>query len=227
MQPEADSNVGFAVLRHADFRGRNLLNACFTCVDVTGADFRDCRLDGASFRHVMASNALFDGATCEDAFFEQVDLAGATLRSAALRGTVFKETSLVQARLDAADLTDTKFLHCQAEGVSLRGALLAGAITPGSSFEDADLTDARRFTRCRELVVEVLRREAGNDPLHFQLLGALAIKRDWCYAEWSNVLSSFPQCQDVVLQVFGRFPHSGLMEALRSASSSTEAPRQC
>ena len=93
-----------------------------------------------------------------------IDLSGANLRGADLR-----RADLSGAILSGADLS----------GADLGGAFLSGAFLHG-----ADLTGAVVSWQSHDMIAEILRRAAADNPARRMLAGLILISRDWCWDEF-------------------------------------------
>lgn len=197
--------------------GGSLVGAILTHVSMAGLTAPGARLAGASVRFAEARGARLGGVDLAGALLEHVDFKGADLRSANLRGATLRDCGLEGVRLDAADLTDATLLRCALDGAQLRGSRWTDAATVQCSFEDAVIEGARDFTTCRDLVVEVLRREARNlDEL--ATVGAVALDRRLCYPEWRGRLSADERGR--ALEAFAQYPESGFSAALERPTRS-------
>jgi hypothetical protein len=196
--------------------GADLSGTTLVYVDLLGATFQDACLEKASFRFSSARGASFASAHCRHVYGEHVDLTHANFSHVDLRQATLHQCTLQHTLLNDADLTDSVLNQCNCDDSSFRGALLEGAMAVGSTFARADLDQARRFSTCREMIVEVLRREIGDDVERAKFVGAVAIGRQWCYEEWANMLAFQPQFRALALEIFRRYPESGFVEALRA-----------
>jgi uncharacterized protein YjbI with pentapeptide repeats len=206
-----------ARLDGANLRGATLRHVDLTSASLTGADLTDVRFD-----LVHATTASFDGARLTGAEIEHTILRGANLASADLRGAAIRASSLDGACLAGANLTRASMTDCTCADVAFRRTLLDRVNTGGSTFPRADFTAARRFYFCREIVVEVIRRETGDDAEWARLLGAALVLR-WGYVESRQALAEHPGFLERALAILGQYPESGAMEALRDG---WHCPRQ-
>jgi hypothetical protein len=76
------------------------------------------------------------------------------------------------------------------------------ASTIGSTFEGADFSGAKKFFLCREILVEILRREIADDFERVELVGAIAVGSRWCYPQWKQILESRPKYRDLAMEIF-------------------------
>jgi uncharacterized protein YjbI with pentapeptide repeats len=204
----------FVSLAGARLDGANLRGSRLRHVDLTGASLAGADLTDASLELVHATTASFAGARLTGARIEHTALNGANFAEADLRRAMIRVSSLDGASFADADLTRAVLTDCVCAEASFRGALLDRTDTGGSSFPRADFTAARRFFLSREIVTEVIRRETGDDVVSARLLGAVQVLR-WCYAESRQALVDFPGLMERALDILGRYPESGAMEALR------------
>lgn len=227
----ADGTIHDGVdLRGADLRGLRLSRASLVGARLDGADLSDAHLQrvdlsgavltgvnltNARLELVQAGSATLSLARAQQARFENVSLVGAELHGTDLRQATLRLCDLSSSSFVAADLRRATLRHCLAEGINLSGARLMWTSTLGSSFRDADLTDARQYFLCRELIVELLRRECEDDFERAKLLGAIVIARTVCYAEWQKYLARQKELLALALAIFDRHPKSGLTVALR------------
>lgn len=210
----AGSHIIRASLRGAVLDGADLRGATIQHTDLEGASLRGALLDGSRWSHVTARDSVWVGARGR-CMLEHVDLTHAELAGAQLEGAVLRVCSLVNATLDGANLTASHLVYSLCEGASFRGAVLAGAITLGSTFAQADLTGCRDYATCRELVLEILMRANPDDLEVIAMLGAVAVKRDWCYGTWRRILATRPGVLQFALDAFAAHPASGVVAALR------------
>ena len=133
--------------------GADLSDAVFLEANAAGVDFRNARLDKASFVTVRAEKANFHGAkldgvrvvkgsTFEGADFTEASLEGALLRDVALRGADFTRARLSGADLSGADLRDAKLRSVVAVGARFVKSNLAKANLSRSDLMDAILQRA-------------------------------------------------------------------------------------
>jgi uncharacterized protein YjbI with pentapeptide repeats len=113
----------------AVFYGLDLSHCELQAAACAGADFRDCRLDGADMRGIVAGGAMLD---C------------ASLRSANLRALVINDTRRMNADLAGASLRHADLRGADLRGVQLGGADLSFANLDGADLSDADLTGVRQ-----------------------------------------------------------------------------------
>ncbi len=140
------------------------------------------------------------------------DCAGTHWREAFIGDSVLERTDFADA-----DLTWLRLIDCNCAGASFEGAEFDHANTANSRFTGAHFERARRFFRCREIVMEILSREINGDLERAKLVGALAMNQDWCYPEWAKILALQPHYRQAVAGIFRQYPQSGFLEALRAA----------
>lgn len=220
----AGKELDFLSLRGANLDGADLSNARLTHVDLSGASLRGALLVESSIQHVRARGADFSGIQAANSFFQFVDLASARIFEADLQGATLHVCLLREAHVDGSDLSSANLTNCDADGASFRGTRLERTGTVGSTFMGADFSDARTFLGSREIVIEVLKEAVGADFEAAKLLGALAIGRSWCFPEWRQILALQPRYREVALEIFRKYPRSGLLEALSGGGDPGEKP---
>lgn len=105
------------VLRKADLQNTNLSHAYLgnrvrKGIDISGADFFEADLSGASLNGIRAEKAVFYQAICCKTFFVGAQLCGADFRNTDLQGASF----------DGANLTGAQFGNAHLEGTQFPGA---------------------------------------------------------------------------------------------------------
>lgn len=100
-----------------------------------------------------------------------------TLAADSLRGADLHGADLMCAALDGADLT----------GADLRGADLRGIRLRGAHLEGINVAGARLNWSCRELIGEILRQAAGDDPAKTALALEVSTNESRCWPEWVGV----------------------------------------
>jgi len=181
-----------------------------TSADLRGADLRGARLFNCSLRGARLVEADLSGAWLDGCDLRDVRLVGANLVGARMLGTV-----ATAACFDGADLSGLLANQCIFAGASMRGAMLGGALISESVVGGIDLTDARLFYRTRCLVAEVLRQAVDGDPTRLALALEVDARNDQCWDAWSWRTSELdPQLVAWGYETFGRYPASGLTEAL-------------
>jgi uncharacterized protein YjbI with pentapeptide repeats len=196
----------------------NLSGALLQQVDLTGASLRGARLDNANFRFVRGDGVNFDGLHSVDCDWKWSSLIGATFTSATLQRTRFINCGLERASFEGADMTLGALIWSLAEGTNFSGTNLEDVETLGTSFRDAELSTAHNFAYCREIVLEVLMRDADKSLETMQWLGAATLLRQWCYPVWVDLLKDRPELVRVI-QIFQQYPKSGCLEALYGKKS--------
>ena len=206
----AEAALAFTAAAGADWSGR----------DLAGVQARFCDLAGADL----------GGATAAGSFWQHCSLRGVRLREADLTDATLVDCDLSGADLRAARLAGARLLRCSLESARLGDCELDDATMVGCSLADAELHGVRNATTARDLVVEVLRRRAGDDLELLRWVGLVALRRDWCYEEFAQALDGDPALRAMALECFSELPHSGLAEALASPrqgalESASGAPR--
>ncbi len=208
-------SLSFVSLAGAQLDGADLTRAQVRQVDLTNASLKNARLDGARLELVHAGSASFAGARASGTRWETVDLTGADFADANLSRSVIRGCALESARFDGADLSDGMLVYSNAGRASFRKACLMWTNTVGTSFVKADFTEARAFFLCREIVAEIIKREATADPELVNIVGAIIMNRKWCYPEWKRYLEVQPKYRELAFAIFGRYPDSGCAKALQ------------
>ncbi len=201
-------------LTHANLDGANLAGAHLRQVDLSHASLRDACLERAHLELVDAAGACLAGAHASRSRWELADLTLADMTGIDLSHALLRSCELRSARLDGANLTLSTLARCSFRDARFCGALIDRVNATGSGLEGADFSGARRFCTCREVLVELLRREVGRDLSRARLVGAFALVEDWCYAEWARILEFEPHYREVLYELFRRYPESGFIEAL-------------
>ena len=98
----------------------------------------------------------------------------------ALQGKV----NLRWADLRWADLRRAKLSEANLRGADLSGADLGGAFLSGAFLHGADLTGAVVSWQSHDMIAEILRRAAADNPARRMLAGLILISRDWCWDEF-------------------------------------------
>ena len=145
--------------------------ANLTGADLSGADLREAFLRRADLSGADLSGADLSGADLREAFLRRADLSGAFLREADLSGADLRE-----ADLTGADLGDVNL-----RGAFLRRADLSGAFLRGAFLRGADLSGAVVSWQSHDMIAEILRRAAADNPARRMLAGLILISRDWCW----------------------------------------------
>lgn len=201
-------------LHHARLDGANLEEAILECVDLSHASLAGVRLHRAHLDHVKATGAILSGARIDHAMIGGTDLSHADLSSARLEQAFFRNSSLERAILDDAILDRGKIAYTNCTGASFRRTDLNKVLTVGSAFFLAELATARRFFLCRDIVAEILQREAENDFEDSRLVGVVATSAKWCYRDWKAWLDFHPALRERAIAALAKYPDSGCREAL-------------
>ena len=88
------------------------------------------------------------------------------------------------ANLSGADLSGANLSRANLRGADLRGADLGGAFLSGAFLHGADLTGAVVSWQSHDMIAEILRRAAADNPARRMLAGLILISRDWCWDEF-------------------------------------------
>ena len=112
------------------------------------------------------------------------DLAGADLTGADLGGAFLSGADLTGADLTGADLSGADLGGAFLHGAFLSGADLGGAFLSGAFLHGADLTGAVVSWQSHDMIAEILRRAAADNPARRMLAGLILISRDWCWDEF-------------------------------------------
>jgi uncharacterized protein YjbI with pentapeptide repeats len=208
-------------LRGAILDGADLSGARLTHVDLSGASLRGANLERASLHQVSAPRAVLAGARCADSFWQQADLTGADCTGSHWREALVADAILERADFADADLTWLRLIDGNCAEASFQGAEFDHANTAHSRFTGAHFERARRFFRCREIIVEILSREINGDLERAKLVGTLAMDQEWCYPEWAQILALQPHYRQVAIDIFRRYPDAGFIEALRAVARSS------
>ncbi len=128
--------------------------------NLTGAKLRWANLSGAYLREADLREADLSGADLRGAFLRGANLSGADLSGADLRWAFLRRADLRWANLSWADLS----------GADLSGAFL----------RRADLSGAVVSWQSHDMIAEILRRAAADNPARRMLAGLILIGRDWC-----------------------------------------------
>lgn len=162
------SGVDFSesILTGASLAHANLEDACFDGAILARADLTGARADGASFRDADVSELRAAGALLRNTTFDGAGGSDVDLRDANLHSA-----SLVGAELERCDLTNAGARAAMLDGADLAASILDGADFTGSSLNDASLEGARAhgtiFDRCK---MADLRASDGADLTRAQLV---------------------------------------------------------
>lgn len=213
-------------LRGAVLEGADLRGAHFTQVDLTGASLRGANLEQTTFQQVSAMQASFAEARCGDSMWSFVDGTAADFTRARLPRALWRDSRFERANFTGVDLSGIRLIDSTCTGAWFQQSNWADANTSGTRFVRAEFEGAQRFFACREIVVEILGREVGDDLERAKLVGALALHENWCYPDWAEILARQPQYRQAAEAVFRRYPRSGFLEALRAANPSKQTSNQ-
>jgi hypothetical protein len=180
---------------------------------------RSAVLSGA---HVDLSGADLSGAGLSQASLTLVELGRANLSRCDLRRSTWTSCIADDAVLAGADLTGGAFVACRFDGADFTGASLR-ADTQHSTFARARFENAEMFAWSREVVVEILAR-AVDDLEAVKMVGAVALRQEWCYDTWRSILAGVPQHRDLALRILGPYPDSGFAVAMREGAVRSAAP---
>ena len=210
-------------LAHAHLDGANLTGAHLRLVDLSNASLKEACLERAHLELVDATSVCLAGARAARTRWELADLTLADLTGADLSRSLFRSCQLERARLDEADLTLSTMACCNCRDARFCGALIDRVNATGTDLDGADFSGARQFCTCREVIVELMRREMGDDLTRAKFVGAFAFVEKWCYAEWARILEFEPHYRELVCELFRRYPESGFVEALERGAEPAAA----
>lgn len=200
----------------ADLRYADLRNARLFRVDLRLADLRGACLQGASFNMVEATCADFAHVKGRRWRMDHVNLLEANLSAADLGESMIRNCTLERADLSATNLADAFLVQSDCSDTRFGTASLSGATTVGSRFAGAELSSARQFFACREIVAEILLREAEGDLTRIMECAAVVAERTRCYSHWKAYLADHRGAEAFAFKVFESYPESGCREALRN-----------
>ena len=132
----------------------------------------------------------FSSTNFHRAIFVRTNLAGATMSCSNFYESDFTEASLERAYLSCADCHGANFTNAILDGANLANADFSGCDFTGASLVNTylptcNLDGAVLNWDSHDLVAEVLRREAGNDPWKLRIAGAILVHR---YDKWFDGL---------------------------------------
>ena len=135
-------------LIRADLRGASLRGAQLPEAHLKNADFTGACIEQTNFEHANARDACFDNVQGRKARFIVTTLRGASFRNADLERADFYRAYLRQVDFRDANLTEVRFARAflgraRCDGATLMRADLRGASLVHSSFDHANLRDAR------------------------------------------------------------------------------------
>ncbi len=145
-------------------------------------------------RHRRTETVLWtvEGETLRGADLGDADLGGADLYGADLYGA-----DLTGADLRGADLGGAHLRGAELRGAFLCGAELDGARLRGAYLRGAYLRGARGWWHSHDVIAELLRRAAGDDPHRRAYAGLVLVSRDWCWGVWkSRMRESAPELSE-------------------------------
>ena len=90
----------------------------------------------------------------------------------------------VRADLADANLADANLAYANLTGADLTGANLAYANLAYAYLNGAILTGAKMNWQSHDLIAELLRRKAGDDPARRSLVGLILVSKDWCWNQF-------------------------------------------
>ncbi|MEH2027478.1 pentapeptide repeat-containing protein [Nostoc sp.] len=212
-----DVEFTFVSLQLACFDGANLSSAKFRYVDITNASFQGACLNNAQFHFVRGGAVNFEGVDAAGSYWDRSSLVGCNFREANLKKSSLVNSGLERVSFDAADLTLATLAWSNLDGVTFRNTNLDHVETIGTNLTDADLTTARNFAYCREIVIEVLNRHVERNLEIMQWLGAVNFLKQWCYPTWAELLKNQPNYLKKVIEIFENYPYSGCLEAFQQA----------
>jgi uncharacterized protein YjbI with pentapeptide repeats len=183
-------------------------------VDLREAAGPRLQLTNTELRWANGSGAQMKGVQARNSFIEYVSFRRADLRDADFSQATLRHCAFNESLVDGADFTDARLSHCSFDGASLRGCQFHGAVTVDCSFTDAVLEGAREFATARDLVVEILRRGCADDLQALEVVGAVALRRAWCWEHWTAYLLDRPRLLHLAATIFNAYPESGCAEAL-------------
>ena len=158
---------------------------------------------------------MLEDADLRTARLSTCDLTGADFSRADLRRTAMFSCWADAVVFDGARLDGAVLQHTSLRRSRFAGAVLDGCESVGCSFQDADLTTARRFYRTRDAVAEVLLADADDDVERTSAAGAVALMDGWCWNAWARYWREAPPYLRVwAARTFAQYPDSGCTEAL-------------
>ena len=209
----AGYHFDFLSMELAQFDGADLSGAKFNQVDMTNASFRGANLAGASFRFVRGGAVNWSDIQAEDAQWDRSSLVESSFASANLKRARLINCGLELVSFDDADLMLGSVAWSNLDRATFRNTNLDQAETIGTSLDNTDLSTARRFAFCREIVLEILKRHLDHDLPSMKWLGAVLLLRKWCYPVWVRLLKDDPTYYNKAVEIFQMYPASGCLEA--------------
>ena len=107
------------------------------------ADFTNCLLYGANFRHADLDGSSFEGAQLDLAQLREAHLEKASFKNSREQHTSLKKASLRAAQLKNADLTNVDLTDADLTGASVDGTDFTDTIWTGAKIKSVDLTTAK------------------------------------------------------------------------------------
>jgi hypothetical protein len=107
-----------------------------------------------------------------------------SVEAACLRGANLGGANLGGADLGDADLGGADLGGADLRGADLRDADLRGADLGGADLGGADLRGADLNWQSHDLLSEILRQAAGDDPTKRAVAGLILVSRDWCWPQF-------------------------------------------
>jgi hypothetical protein len=212
------------VLLNCNLQGADLRGATLSRVDLSLSDLRGALLEEATLGYINASGARLTGAQGRGVRIEHTKMARAELSAADLREAAFNGVDLEGAVLRAANLAGASIVQSNCTDAAFDSAILEHLNTVGSTFRDASFVGASRFFQSREIVAEILRRNAGDDVERLRSIGAILLDRSRCYAQWRAAVDALgPEQLRFALRVFAAYPESGCAEALDGSQGPSAA----
>ena len=146
------ANFDGAELSAVSFAGASLVGTSFDGADLTGVVFDDADMGNASFRQAIITDTRFlratlievdfQGATFEFGSMDHAVLTRADFVGARLIQWSIKEANLANANFSNAEFVDSLVKYSNADGAKFVAAQIGGLWIYGSSFVEADFTDA-------------------------------------------------------------------------------------
>jgi uncharacterized protein YjbI with pentapeptide repeats len=209
----AGFHFDFLSMELSQLDGADLSHSQFNQVDITNATFRGANLDGASFRFVRGGAVNWSDIQAEDAQWDRSSLVESSFVSANLKRARFVNCGLEMASFNDADIMLGSLAWSNLDRATFRNTNLDQVETIGISLDDADLSTARSFAYCREIVLEILKRQTDRDLPTMKWLGAIMLLRKWCFPVWARLLKDEPQYYSKAVEIFRMYPASGCLEA--------------
>ena len=154
-------NLGAAYLHRASLHKARFVDVNLFCANLNEADLTGAIFMASCLNYANLSKSCLIGVYAMDVWMWEADLHGADLTEANLDGAHLRNADLTGANLTDADLSNA----------DLTGAYLSGA---------------KASLKSHELVAEILRQAAGDDPARRALAGLILVSPDW---DWPEILS--------------------------------------